>query len=489
MKLGELFVYIKTKGNTDKLDEAQRKLEKAQKTTEKGIKQNKKDVKANNDVAKSINGIANAVKSLSGGLKGSGGAISALGALGGAAGATVVAVGALVTGVALAYSAIDRMVTSLAQANQQMITFQRTTGVSLSSLNKYATANAAVNANSSIEGTAQSMQRLANNLWDIQMGRGDISPYQELAFVGGKAFNPMGMSVEQVIENVREAIKGVDDLQATNIIQRMGFAPDDLLMLRMSREEFEKLNDLFLSPQKREEMYKYGLELKKIKLEFQKVGQSITINLAKPFITTITVVKKLSEFIYKAIIKPIQLGFKTIGSLISNSVNLVKSLTKAFLETFEILKPIFSILKMIGEAIWLPIEDVLTYLTGGDSLTGRALEGLSNIIDNLNASFEDSKIVKFFESIKQGIIDLTTIKIPGWLENFFSMIGNNALQMSQGMQFNPEPVNPNTISYGGNTNNTSNQFTINTNQPTDIVASNLINTFTPTQVQLSSMAV
>ena len=510
MKLGELFVYIKTKGNTDKLDEAQRKLEKAQKTTEKGIKQSKKEVKTNNEVAKSINGVANVVKSLSGGLKGSGGAISALGAFGGAASDTVMAVGALVTGVALAYSAIDRMITSLAQANQQMITFQRTSGISLQSLNKYATANAAVNANSSIEGTAQSMQRLANNLWNIQMGRGDISPYQELAFVGGKAFNPVGMSVEQVIENVREAIKGVDDLQATNIIQRMGFAPDDLLMLRMSREEFEKLNDLFLSPQKREEMYKYGLELKKIHLEFQKVGQSITINLAKPFITTITVVKKLSEFIYKAIIKPIQLGFKTIGSLISNSVSLVKALTKAFLETFEILKPIFSlvkaltkafletfeilkpifsILKMIGEAIWLPIEDVLTYLTGGDSLTGRALEGLSNIIDNLNASFEDSKIVKFFESIKKGITDLTTIKIPGWLEKFFSMIGNNALQMSQGMQFNPEPVNPNTISYGGNTNNTSNQFTINTNQPTDIVASNLINTFTPTQVQLSSMAV
>lgn len=489
MKLGELFINIITKGDTKKLDEAQKKLEKAQKTSEKGLKQGKKEAKANNDVAKSITGIANAVKSLSGGLKGTGGAISALGAMGGAAGTTVVAVGALVTGVTLAYAAVDRMVTSLAQANQQMITFQRTTGISFQSLNKYAAANAAVNYNSTIESTAQSMQRLSQNLWDIQMGRGDISPYQELAFVGGKAFNPMGMSVEQVIESVRDAIRGVDDLQATNIITRMGFAPDDLMMLRMSREEFEKLNDLFLSPEQREAMNKYALELKQIQLEFQKVGQSITINLAKPFITTLTIVKKLSEFIYKALIKPIQLGFKTIGSFISNSIDLVKSLTKAFLETFEVLKPIFSILKMIGEIIWLPIEDVLTYLTGGDSLTGRALEGLSNVIDNLNASFENSKIAKFFESIKQGIMDLTTLKIPKWLEGFFSAIGDVALQTSQRMQLAPAPINTNQLSYAGNTVNTNNQFTINSNQPAATITQDLINTYTPTQAQYTTLTV
>lgn len=489
MNLGELFINIVTKGDTKKLDEAQSKLEKAKKTSEKSIKQNKKEVKSNTEVAKSINGIANAVKSLSGGMKGSGGAISALGAMGGAAGGVVTAVGALVTGVTLAYVAVDRMVTSLAAANQQMITFQRTTGISFSSLNKYASANAAVNFNSSIEGTAQSMQRVANNLWDIQMGRGDISPYQELAFVGGKAFNPYGMSVEEVIENVREAIKGVDDLQATNIIQRMGFAPDDLMMLRMSREEFEKINDLFLSPQQREEMNKAGLELKKIQLEFQKIGQSLTIGLAKPFIKLATILEKLANLIYKGIIKPIHLGFRTIGSLISNSIKLVKELTHAFIETFNVLKPIFSILKMIGEVIWLPIEDVLTYLTGGDSLTGRALEGISNVIDNINSSFENSKIAKFFESIKQGIIDLTTLKVPQWLSNFFSMIGQNALQASQGMQFNPQPVNTNQLSYGTNNINTNNSFTINSNQPTDIIATNLINTFTPTQVQLSTMAV
>ena len=99
-----------------------------------------------------------------------------------------------------------------------------------------------VNYNSTPEQVANTMQTLAQNLYDIRMGRGDISPYQELSFVGGKSFNPLGMTVEQLIESVREAIKGVNDVQATNIITRMGFSPDDLLMLRMSREEFEKIN-------------------------------------------------------------------------------------------------------------------------------------------------------------------------------------------------------------------------------------------------------
>jgi hypothetical protein len=446
MQIGELFIQLGVKGDTKELDKTIKQMDEAQKKNKELLKYRQALAKAETQSEKALVKKNFADKIQLENLKKQSTAIKqqnanwvglAKGVLG------------FIGAAALAYKAMDRLITSFASANQQMITFQRTTGLSFQSLNKYASANAAVNFNSSIEGTAQTMSRLASNLYDIRMGRGDISPYQELAFVGGKAFNPMGMSVEQLIESVREAIKGVDDVQATNIIQRMGFSPDDLLMLRMSREEFEKINDLFLSPKQREEMNRYGLELKKINLQFQKTGQSILIDLAEPFIKLATIIERLFNLLYKGIIKPIQLGFKVIGNIISNVTNGVKALTKAFIETFNVLKPIFSILKMIGEIIWLPLEDVMTYLSGGDSLTGRALDGMNNVIDNIGSKF----------------------KLPDWASKFLP------------------PTNTNQLSQNTNNINTNNQFTINSNQPTEKIAQGLINTFTPSQVQFSTVAV
>ena len=47
--------------------------------------------------------------------------------------------------VAGAVIAVDRMATSLVRSNQRLINFQRTTGISLGTLQKYAQANVAVN--------------------------------------------------------------------------------------------------------------------------------------------------------------------------------------------------------------------------------------------------------------------------------------------------------------------------------------------------------
>ena len=51
------------------------------------------------------------------------------------------------------------------------------------------------------------------------------------------------------------------------------------------------------------------------------------------------------------------------------------------------------------------------------------------------------------------------------------------------------PVNTNKLTQNTSNVNTNNQFTINTNQPTEIVAQNLMNTFMPTQVQYSTVTV
>lgn len=475
LKVGELFIQLGVKGDTKELDKSIKQMEQAQKRSKDLLKYRQDLAKAENESQKALVKKNFADKIQLENLKKQSESIKkqnsnwvglAKGILG------------FVAAAGIAYKAMDRLVTSFAQANQQMIAFQRTTGLSFASLNKYASASAAVNFNSSIEGTAQTMSRLANNLWDIRMGRGDISPYQELAFVGGKAFNPMGMSVEQLIESVREAIKGVDDLQATNIIQRMGFAPDDLMMLRMSREEFEKINDLFLSPEQREEMNKNALELKKIQLEFQKINQSLTIGFAKPFIALSKSIQKIWDAIYKIAIKPIMIGFKIIYESAKGIIQFSQEGVRAWTNAFEVLKPILAIFR----AIYLIFEDFATYLSGGDSVFGDFVNGISEAADKFKNAFS-------FEP-------------PEWMQKFVNWL--NSINANQPVTPNengeymsypgdkPEfmsPINTNNLSQNSNNINTNNQFTINSNQPTEIITQNLMNTYMPTQVQYSTVTV
>jgi hypothetical protein len=255
----------------------------------------------------------------------------------------------------------------------------------------------------------------------------------------------------------------------------MGFSPDDLLMLRMSREEFEKINDLFLSPKQREEMNRYGLELKKVKLEFEKISQSVLIDFAEPFIKLSKIIERIWNGIYKVIIKPIMLGFKIISETIKGVVKFSQDLIKSLANAFEILKPILAIFR----AIYLIFQDIATYYTGGESYFGDFIEGLSQAADKVKDMFK-------FET-------------PAWVEAVMSWFnrGQEPVQPNERGEYfsrpedkplNMTPVNTNQLSQNTNNINTNNQFTINSNQPTEKIAQGLINTFTPSQVQFSTVA-
>lgn len=250
MKIGEFLIELAVKATGDeKIKDTEQAMAKLTKVAEKFAK----------GQASLSEVMKNAIKGFTGGKMA-------------VAGFAVATVGAIV--------AIDKLGYRLAQTQQRFISFQRQTGLSISTLNKYASASASVSLSATPEGTASSLQRVAQNLFDIRMGRGDISPYQELGFFGGRSINPYGKSVEQVIEELRVALKGVGDIQATNIITRMGFNAEDLLMLRMSREEFEKIQNIYLSPEKQEALNRYGLQMRRIKETFRLWGQEMLVYFA-----------------------------------------------------------------------------------------------------------------------------------------------------------------------------------------------------------------
>ena len=457
MKLGELFVQLGVKGNTDplnktikQLEEAKKKLsenkQEAQETAKKYELLSKylKDLKnassgqekalikktfvekiniANIDKQlRKTNQQLNANKKQSQGLsllsnimKGNvSGALKMAGAL-----------GIFVSSAIIAYKTVDRLINSLASANQGMINFQRQTGISFASLNKYASASASVNYNATPEQTAQTMQNLAQNLYDIRMGRGNISPYQELAFVGGKPFNPMNMSVEELIENVREAIKGVDDVQATNIITRMGFTPDDLLMLRMTREEMEKINGLFLTGEEREQMNKYSLELKKFRLEWQLLKDRALLAILPTFV-------KISESlnIWTKTLSKLGQGMSTINKAFTNWKNssleaqlALKLLGVTLAGLLAYFHPVIAGLT----ALYLILEDLAYWYLGGGSLFKDMWEALKD----LGASMVNEvkymiravavEIELFIDSIKEKFNDLA----PDWVKKILDFFNGN----------------------------------------------------------------
>lgn len=342
MKLGELVFDLVVKGSDKKLDDAYKKAKKSQ---ELSSKQAKIEKVLGRELTKKEKGI------LKNALAFSKMATSAL---------------AVVGAVSTAVVALDRMADALSRTNQKMINLQRQTGLSFSSINKYSSASASVNYNSTEEQVAQSMQRVQNRLWEIQHGIGDFDAFQLLANKSGILVDTWGKSVEEVIEGVREAIKNVDDVSATNIITRMGFNADDLLMLRMPKEEVEKIKtSYFLTAEQREEMYKYSLALKKVHLQF--------------------------DYLYKRfillVLKGFDYGYEKIAPVIDTINNIVDSIGE-IIDKAHSIKPIFEILDAISNAIYdamytpiYLIEDILAFFAGKESGLGLLKENLKGLTD------------------------------------------------------------------------------------------------------------
>ena len=469
MKLADFFIQLGVKGDTKELDKTIKQLEEAEKQSSRLIKYRKDLAKATNEQEKALikKNFADKV-SLENAKKQKGALIEQKNALMG----VVKGLGAFAIGAVIAYKAVDRMVNSLAVANSRMIAFQRQTGISFASLNKYASASASVNFNATPEQMANTMQTLAGNLYDIRMGRGDISPYQELAFVGGKPFNPMGMSVEQLIESVREAIKGVGDVQATNLITRMGFSPDDLLMLRMTREEFEKINDLFLSPREREQMNAYSLQVKKMRLEFQLMKDRALLAIIPAFIKITNVVKNFGTVWGKVL--------TDFTEFLNKSFSINDGLKLLALSFAVILKAVSPLTRTIT-MLYLVLEDLAYWYAGKGSVFGDIFgqRGQSETEKGDDRSWFGKTLIglpKLGYELKGKLNrgEITKEEAKNMALNYLGL-GNNA---------NIAPPTSQTYMTPSNTNNNVNQnFSIYTTESASVVENSL--NFTGVQRQLA----
>lgn len=145
----------------------------------------------------------------------------------------------------LKVAAVSYSVAKLTSATRNQVMAYRDfafqTGMPISRLQAYEAAAARVAPNLTGQRIASELTTLQQNLTNIEFGQGNIFPYQLLGI------SATTKDATKIVDGLRNAISGLSNVRAINLIERMGLSRDWLYILRMSREEFEKINAVMLS--------------------------------------------------------------------------------------------------------------------------------------------------------------------------------------------------------------------------------------------------
>lgn len=432
MKLGEFFISLGIKGNTKELETTQKRLKELEKSTRKRIKYLKDLKKAETDEEKQlvkenyqqnlqidkneklIEGRKEFNKTLDNSIKG---------------------FSRFITGVSLAVGVLDRLINANAKANRSVLTLSKTSGVSLDEINKYASSAVSVNSQASREAIGQTMGRISQFLFDLKMGQADVSAIYQMGLFGGKSFNPWGMDTLQFIEAVRDGIKGINDIDATNIIQKLGFSPDDLLWLRMSREEFENIVNIFPDEFQSKELEVQAQNLRKIHEEINALTNELLIE-ASP------VIKEFLELLKYGLVECKQPLIELLQDF--------SSLIKLFNESKPVRDGVLAFF-----VLWLArIHPVITALTSLYLIYKKLKEMWINQKDNIPVNIVEETEEQSKKYPASGKIGKALLGLAYTLQEKFPKLGNLPIRQTA-------PVNTSS-NYNNNSNfNQNNQITIN----------------------------
>jgi hypothetical protein len=243
--------------------------------------------------------------------------------------------------------------------------FESQTGLSSQELQKWQIV--AEQANVSTEAMASGINALQRNLAEIRLGRGNIAPFQMLGI--GPNQNAF-----QVLDQLRDRIKGLDSATATNIITQMGLSPETIQVLRLSNQEFSKLAATEKSMSVNQE--RSFLEGKQSLVRFEHALKEAGYGIVELFGPAFTELLKSSAFYINKMSEAFGYVVKHIGNFKAALIGLAVVLSPLFIETFPITAALLALI--------LVLDDLATYFQGGDSVTGLAIKGLKSLGDALS---------------------------------------------------------------------------------------------------------
>lgn len=222
------------------------------------------------------------------------------------------------------------------------------------------------------EQVAQSIAGLEQNLAQIRLGGGNVSPFQLLGI------DVADKNAFQVLEQVRSSIQGLDSATATNLITQLGLTPQFINVLRLSRKEFEGLfgDRALLGKDKRDDVVAMGTSFADLRLRIVALKDQIVAAFAPALTAISNGLGKFVERVTRTIDKISDLSeyIKAIGVVVGLAV--VRFV------------PIVKVLTAVG----LVIDDLLVALEGGDSIIGRfgdaVVKMATSVVDTLRAPFK-----------------------------------------------------------------------------------------------------
>lgn len=172
--------------------------------------------------------------------------------------------------------------------------FRIETGLSAEELQKWQAAIQLTDISATADDVAGSVQSLQENLTAIRLGRGDVSPFL-LAGV-----NPY-QDAFSVIEDLRVALRGVDESLASTILQDTGLGKEFLHTIKMSNDELEALqNQYVLRNEQLEALSKAGTAFTNLGLYIQHAIDDLNAFLSPAYIAGAHALKGVVQLISSA---------------------------------------------------------------------------------------------------------------------------------------------------------------------------------------------
>ena len=235
----------------------------------------------------------------------------------------------------------------------QMFTNQ--TGLSWQELQKWQLV--AAQANVSTDAVASSINALQRQMAEIHLGRGNIAPFQLLGI------SPTGTAFD-VLDKLRDRIKGLDAATGTNLITQMGLSPEMINVLKLSDSEFSRLSKTVrgMTTEQEGQFLRTKQSLVQLGMAFKYAGFDIVGHFLAAF-------EKISPML-----NTVHFGFLRLRDI----------LIALAIYFFPIQAAILGLL--------LVLDDLAVYFTGGKSITGQAIEGLKKFGAELKDAFNIGNI-------------------------------------------------------------------------------------------------
>lgn len=263
--------------------------------------------------------------------------------------------------------ALDKFVESSTRGAIALGNFALQTGLSADKLQHWQLASNLTNVAISADEVTSSVRGLQSALVDIRMGRGNAQPFQLLGIDISK------MDAFDVLDQLRDKIKNLDPAVAGNLIKQMGLNEGMLNVLKLPRQEFDKLGtSLQRSPATIQALQRVGKAVNELKLNFElfKVNSTAAMEpfwnkIISGLYTVLHLFQSFSEF---------------LGLLAQQWDKLTES-TKGWIRVISVvlaaaLAPMTASLL----ALLLLIEDFMVWRQGGKSVLGEMFGGFESAI-------------------------------------------------------------------------------------------------------------